>query len=171
MAEFKGLVTLKGNPLTLVGQEVQVGDEAPDFTASKSLMETVSLSDARGKIVILSVTPSLDTGVCSAQLRRFNDEASKLSDNIVVWNISVDLPPAIGRFCGAEGIDQASALSDYKDRDFAFQYGVWQKEVGLLARSVWVIDPEGRVAYKQIVPEMTDEPDYDAALAAARQLA
>lgn len=169
MAEFTGLVTFKGNPLTLVGDEVNVGDQAPDFTVHKNLMETISLSDLKGKTVVLSVAPSVDTGVCAMQLKAFNKQAAAL-DGVEIVNITRDLPFALGRFCGAEGVDKVTAASDALLWDFGEKYGVLMKELHLLARSVFVIDGAGKVAYKEIVPEMTTEPNYAAAIEAVKAL-
>jgi thiol peroxidase len=168
MAEFKNVVTFKGNPLTLVGEEVKVGETAPDFTAYKGLNQPVRLSDARGSVVVLSAAPSVDTSVCALQLRTFNQKAAQLGPDMKVWYVSMDLPFALGRFCGAEGIQGVTTLSDSKDREFGQRYGVYMKELGLLARSVFVVDRSGKLVYREIVPEMTHEPNYDAALLAAR---
>ncbi|WP_426754979.1 thiol peroxidase [Myxococcus sp. Y35] len=169
MAEHKGIVTFKGQPLTLVGNEVKVGDAAPDFTAYKGLNDTLKLSDTKGSVVVLSVAPSIDTRVCAAQLRAFNKEATALGPDVKVWFVTLDLPFALGRFVGAEGIQNVTVVSDYKDREFGEKYGVFMKELGLLARSTFVLDREGKVVFREIVPEMTHEPDYDAALKAVRE--
>lgn len=166
MAEFKGLVTFKGNPITLVGDEVNVGDAAPDFSVRSGLTDSVSLSSAKGKVVVLSVAPSVDTGVCATQLRTFNEQATGLSDDVEVWYITRDLVFALNRFCGAEGIERVTTLSDAVEREFGDRYGLVMKELGLLARSVLVIDRDGKIAYREIVPEMVDEPNYDAAVEA-----
>lgn len=168
MAERTGLVTFKGNPITIVGDVPKVGAPAPDFTAQKSLMEAVSLSSFAGKTVVLSVAPSVDTGVCATQLRKFNEAATGLGDDVVVVYITLDLPFALARFCGAEGIRNVVTLSDYKARDFGAKYGVYMKELGLLARSAFVVDAKGTLVYEQICPEMTSEVDLDAVLAAVK---
>jgi thioredoxin-dependent peroxiredoxin len=168
MPEFKGLHSFKGNALTLVGQERQVGDAVPDVTLIATDTSPRRFSDAKGKVVILSVTPSVDTPVCALQLRKFNEAAAGLGEDVRIWNVSRDLPFALKRFCGSEGIERAEALSDYKDRDFGEQFGLHIKENALLARSVWVVGRDGTITYKQIVPELASEPDYEPALAAAK---
>lgn len=165
-----GVATLKGNPLTLVGPELKVGDQAPDFTVSKSLTETASLKDFAGKIKLISVVPSIDTGVCDAQTRRFNEEAAKLSDKVVVLTISNDLPMAQGRWCGAAGVDKVVMLSDHKQLSFGDAYGVHIQELRLLMRSIFVIDENDNITYVQYLSEMTEHPDYDAALNAVKAL-
>jgi len=168
--ERHGVVTFRGNPLTLLGPDLQVGEKAPDFKVVDTDLNPVSLQDFAGKFILISVTPSLDTPVCDMQGRKFNELAAGLSDDVVVLNISVDLPFAQKRWCGANNIDRIKVLSDYQERDFGLKYGVLIKELKLLARSVWVIDKEGIIRYKQIVPEVTNEPDYDAAMAALREI-
>jgi thiol peroxidase len=169
--ERKGVVTMQGNPLVLLGPQLAVGDRAPEFTAVDGEWSEVCLGDFRGKAVLISAVPSLDTGVCAAQTKRFNEEAASLPDDVAVITISQDLPFAQGRFCGAEGIDGIRVLSDHVEADFGLSYGVLIKGMRLLARSVWVVGKDGRIAYVQIVPELTDHPDYDAALEAARKAA
>jgi len=159
-------VTLRGKAVTLVGEPVLVGQSAPDFVAVGRDMGEVRLSDYAGKTVVLSVVPSIDTGVCSTQTRTFNQRATDLGQDVVVLTISMDLPMAQSRFCAAEGIERVVMLSDFRYWDFAENWGLRIKESGLLARAVYVIDAEGTVVYGQIVPELTTEPDYDAALAA-----
>lgn len=162
--------TLKGNPITLVGTQVKVGDKAPDFTVNKNLLETASLADYAGKVKLISVVPSLDTGVCDAQTRRFNEEAAKLGDNVVVLTISVDLPFAQSRWCGAAGIDKVVTLSDYKAHSFGKSYGVLIDELRLLMRSIFVIDANDTIQYVEYLSEMTDHPNYDAAIEAVKKL-
>lgn len=162
--ERPGAVTLRGEPVTLLGEPVEVGDTAPDFVAVAQDMSEKRLSDFSGKHVVLSVVPSVDTKVCAAQTRAFNQKAAALGDDVVILTISMDLPMAQQRFCAAEGIDRVVMLSDYRYWDFAETYGQRIKENGLLARAIYVIDPDGTVVYRQIVPELTDEPDYEAAL-------
>ncbi len=169
MQERKGVATLKGNPLTLVGPEIKVGDKAPEFTVRKGLSDVKS-SEYAGKIKLISVVPSLDTPVCDAQTRKFNDEASKLGDNVKILTISMDLPFAGNRFCDTAGIKNLDVLSDYKDADFGTKYGVLIKEHRLDMRAIFVVDKDNTVKYVQIVPEMTDHPDYDHALAALKAL-
>ncbi len=167
--ERKGVMTFMGNPLTLVGNEVKPGDKAPPFTALDKDMKPVSLSDFAGKVKIVSVTPSLDTPVCNLQATTFNKKAQSLSGDIAIINVSMDLPFAIARFCASEGIDRITTLSDHRDAAFGNAYGVLVKELRLLARSIFVIDRSDMIRYVEIVPEMTNEPDYDKALAAARK--
>lgn len=166
--ERTGEVTLRGKPVTLVGEPVEVGDTAPDFVAVKQDMTEARLSDYAGKTVVLSVVPSVDTKVCAIQTRSFNEKAAALGDDVVILTISMDLPMAQKRFCAAEGIDQVVTLSDYRYWDFGKTYGQRIKESGLLARAIYVIGPDGVVRHKQIVPELTTEPDYGAALGAIK---
>ncbi|BBN99109.1 thiol peroxidase [Sporolactobacillus terrae] len=168
--EKKGIATVGGNPITLIGPELKVGDKAPDFTVNKDLMEEKSLSDYAGKIKLISVVPSLDTKVCEAQTRRFNEEATKFGDGVAVLTISVDLPFAQDRFCSVAGIDNLDTLSDYKTHAFGKNYGVLIKELQLDMRSIFIIDQENTIRYVQYVKEMTDHPDYEAALNALRAL-
>ena len=163
-------VTFQGNPVTLIGNETKKGDNAPDFTVINNELKPVSLSDFNGKIKVLSIFPSVDTGVCSKQNHRFNEEASKLSDDIVILAISNDLPFALSRFCGAEGIDKVVTLSDHKDLDFSMKYGFLIEEMRLLARGVVVLDKENKVQHVEYVPEIGEEPDYDAAIKAAKNI-
>jgi thiol peroxidase len=168
--ERKGVVTIQGNPLTLVGTELKVGDKAPDFIVLDAELKTVTLKDLGGAIKVISVTPSLDTPVCDMQARRFNQEATGLPGGVTVVNISMDLPFAIARFCAAAGVDKVKALSDHRDASFGTSYGVLIKELRLLARSIFVLDRDNTVRYLEIVPEVTNHPDYDKALAAVRSL-
>lgn len=156
-------ITMGGDPVTLLGNEINVGDVAPDFSVLDRDMSKVSLSDAKGKTVVLSVVPSVDTSVCAFQTRRFNQIASEI-DNTVIYTISVDLPFALERFCAAEGINNIKVLSDHKDLDFGMKYGFVIEENRLLSRGVVVIDPEGTVRYVEYVREVTTHPDYDKAL-------
>lgn len=166
--ERTGIITFKGNGLTLVGQPVAVGDKAPDFVVLDKTLAPVTLGSSAGRTRIISVTPSLDTPVCDAQLRRFNEAAAALGDDVVVLNVSMDLPFAIARFCNAAGIDRVITASDHRDASFGLAYGVLIKELRLLARSVFVIGKDDVVKYVEIVPEVTSSPDFDKALAAAR---
>lgn len=163
-------VTFKGNKMTLTGTEVKAGDKAPDFRVVGKDLKEATLKDFAGKIKLISVTPSLDTGVCDAQLRRFNEVASNLSEDIAIINISMDLPFAIGRFCTTAGIDKAQTFSDHRDASFGTAYGVLIKELRLLTRSIFVIGKDDKVEYVEIVPEMTHEVDFEKALAAASGL-
>ncbi|MFJ5764698.1 thiol peroxidase [Lysinibacillus sp. NPDC093210] len=164
-------ITFKKGPVTLIGNEVKVGDQAPDFTVLANDLSPVSLTDSEGKIRLFSVVPSLDTGVCDAQTRRFNEEAANLGDNVVIYTVSVDLPFAQKRWCGAAGIDAVQTVSDHRDLSFGEAYGVYIKELRLLARAVFVVDAAGKVTYVEYVPEATDHPDYEAAIAAVKALA
>jgi len=166
--ERTGVVTLQGNPLTLLGPDLKEGNAAPEFRVVDAAFAEVKLSDFRGKTVLVSAVPSLDTPVCSLQTKRFNEEAERLPEAVVVLTISQDLPFAQARFCGAENIRKIKVLSDHVHREFGLRFGVLIKENALLARSVWIISPNGRITYRQIVSELTDEPDYAAALAAVK---
>lgn len=163
-------VTFQGNPVTLVGNEIKTGDKAPDFTVINNELKPVKMSNFDGKVKILSIFPSVDTGVCSKQNHRFNKEASELSEDIVILAISNDLPFALSRFCGAEGIDKIETLSDHKDLDFSMKYGFLIEEMRLLARGVVVIDKDNKVQHVEYVPEIGQEPDYDAAIKAAKDI-
>ena len=166
--ERANAITVKGNGVTLMGPELKAGDSAPDFTLLDKGLQEKKLSDFAGMVRILSVTPSLDTPVCDAQARRFNDEAAKLGDNVAVINISMDLPFAIGRFCTTAGIDNIETLSDHRDASFGNAYGVLIKELRLHARAIFVVDGSDKITYVEIVPEMVDNPNFDAALEAAQ---
>lgn len=168
--ERTGVATVGGNPVTLLGPEIKVGDQAPDFKVNKDLMTEVSLSDYAGKIKLISVVPSVDTATCDAQTRRFNVEADKLGDNVVILTISVDLPFAQSRFCGAAGIDKVITLSDYKHRNFGQAYGVLIKEIQLDQRAIFLVDADNTVRYVEYLSEMKEHPNYDAALEALREL-
>ncbi|MCA0754657.1 thiol peroxidase [Paenibacillus sp. N4] len=168
--ERNGAAAFKGNPITLVGPELKAGDAAPDFVLNKSLVETVSLKDYAGKIKLISVVPSIDTGVCDAQTRRFNEEAGALGDNVVVLTVSVDLPFAQARWCGAAGVDKVVMLSDYKAHSFGEAYGVYIKELGLNHRSIFVIGADDKIQYVEYLPEMTEHPNYEQALLAVKAI-
>jgi thiol peroxidase len=163
-------VTFKGGPLTLAGPLPAEGEPAPDFTALATDQSEASLSDYRGKVVILSSVPSLDTPVCDRETRRFNEAAGDLGEGVAVLTVSMDLPFAQKRWCGAAGVENVETLSDHRDADFGTKYGVLIPDLRLLARAVFVVDAEGVLQYIQVVPEMTDEPDYDEVLAAVRGL-
>ncbi|MBO7745101.1 thiol peroxidase [Paenibacillus sp. MWE-103] len=169
--ERTGKATVGGQPITLVGPELKVGDKAPAFTINKDLMTEASLSDYAGRIKLISVVPSLDTDVCDAQTRRFNQEASKLGDSVVVLTISVDLPFAQSRFCATAGIERVVTLSDYKHRAFGEAYGVLIKELQLDQRAIFIVDADDTVRYVEYLSELSEHPNYDAALAALRGLA
>jgi thiol peroxidase len=170
MTKNKEKVTFKGGYITLVGNEIKVGDKAPDFTVLGGGLAPVKLSDYAGKVVILSIYPSIDTPVCATQNRTFNKEAASLSSDIAIIGISNDLPFAQARFCAAEGIDKVVSASDYRDLDFSTKYGFLIEELRLLARGTVVVDKDGIVRHVEYVAEATHEPDYQAALDVARQL-
>ncbi|GEL07340.1 thiol peroxidase [Salisediminibacterium halotolerans] len=160
-------ITFKETPVTLMDSPVQTGDTAPDFTVLATDLSEVSLSDFKGKKKLISVVPSIDTGVCDQQTRRFNEEAAQLEDAEVI-TISVDLPFAQRRWCAAAGIENAHVFSDHRDLDFGKKFGAAIKEMRLLARSIFVVDRNGKVSYTEYVPEVTNHPDYDAAIEAVK---
>lgn len=168
--ERHGAVTFLGNPLTLVGNPLKPGDQAPDATLIKRDLTPANLKDYLGKVLLISVVLSLDTGVCSAQTKRFSEEASQLPESVRVLTISMDLPFAQKRFCGAENIDKIEVLSDYRDASFGQAYGTLVKELRLNSRAVFVVDPQGVIRYVEYVPEITNHPNYDSALQAVRSL-
>ncbi|UOY94303.1 thiol peroxidase [Ectobacillus sp. JY-23] len=160
-------VTFKGNPVTLIGNEVKVGDKAPSFTVLANDLSPVTLDTYKGAVKLISVVPSIDTGVCDAQTRRFNEEASQV-ENVKVLTISADLPFAQKRWCASNGLENVVTLSDHRDLSFGEAYGVVMKELRLLARAVFVLDSENNVTYVEYVAEGTSHPDYEAAIAAAK---
>lgn len=162
-------ITFQGEPLHLQGEQIRIGDKAPDFVAIKNDLSGFILNSLKGKKVIISSMPSVDTPVCELQTIKFNNEAAKHED-VHVITISEDLPFALGRFCANKGISSAMTLSDYKDHDFGHKYGLLIKELNLLARAVIVVDREGIVKYVEIVPEITHEPNYEKALAVVEKL-
>mgnify|MGYP001129150009 FL=1 len=168
--ERPGAVTFKGQPLTLVGPELKPGDKAPDFTIIDQSLQPASLKDYAGKVILLSVVPSLDTSICSAQTKRFNEEAAQLPEDVVILTVSMDLPFAQARFCGAENIDRVKVLSDHRDASFAQAYGTLVKELRLESRAIFVIDRDGIIRYVEYVPEIASHPNYDAALQAVKSL-
>lgn len=170
MEEQKGKVAMKGNPLTLLGPALKEGDRAPDFEVIDNDMSAVKFSSFRGKVCILCPVPSLDTPVCDMETRRFNEEAGKLGQDVVILTISMDLPFAQKRWCGAAGVEKVVTLSDHRDASFGKAYGVLIKELRLLARAVFVVDRQGVIRYKELVKELTQEPDYEAALGAVKGL-
>ncbi|WP_121615147.1 thiol peroxidase [Virgibacillus halodenitrificans] len=161
-------VTFQQNPVTLIGQEIKVGDSAPDFTALSNDLKEVSLKDYQGKVKLISVVPSIDTGVCALQTKRFNEEAEKIG-NVKVLTVSMDLPFAQDRWVKKHEINKLDTLSDHRDADFGEKYGVLIKELRLLARSIFVVDSNDIVTYTEYVKEVNDHPDYDAALEAAKK--
>ena len=170
MEERKDVITMKGQPLTLLGTEVKVGEQAPDFEVLANDLSAVKLSSYRGKVCIISSVPSLDTSVCDVMTRRFNQEAVNLGDDVIVLTISMDLPFAQSRWCGTADVKNVQTLSDHRDASFGNAFGVLIKELRLLARAVFVVDKEGIVRYVQIVGELTNEPDYEAVLQAVKDL-
>ena len=159
-------VTFAGTPVELVGKEIHVGDSIANFTAVKNDLSPFALSEIKGRKLIVAV-PSLDTSVCDAEVRRFNQEATKLED-VTVIVVSMDLPFAQKRWCGAAGVEKVITVSDYKDRNFAHTFGAYLPNVGLIARSVFLLDANNKVTYVEYVPEVTDHPNYEAALKAVR---
>ncbi|MFK2824674.1 thiol peroxidase [Bacillus sp. B190/17] len=160
-------VTFKGHPISLLGNEVKAGDQAPGFTVLANDLSEVTLADSNGKVRLISVIPSIDTGVCDQQTRKFNEEASQI-DNVQVITISADLPFAQKRWCAASGLEHVKVYSDHRDLSFAEAYGVHMKELRLLARSVFVIDSQDKVTYVEYVNEGTDHPNYEKAIEAAK---
>lgn len=167
MEKHSGLITFGGNPLTLVGKIIKVGDKAPEFTALNPDLTPFSFKN-NGKVTIISVVPSIDTGICDAQTRRFNQEAANLDMDILT--ISCDLPFALGRYCGAAGIDKVKTISDHKDLDFGLKYGFAIDELRLLSRGIVIVDKNGVVKYVEYVKEVATHPDYEIALAEAKKL-
>ena len=159
-------ITFQGNPITLKGIQLRVGDKAPNFTLMNNELQPVTLQDTKGKRIFVAV-PSIDTGVCDMEVRKFNEEASKL-DNVTIYTISMDLPFAQSRWCGAAGIKNVITLSDYKNREFGDKYGVYINELGLLTRAVFVLDEDNTITYVEYCSEVTNEPDYAAALQAVK---
>lgn len=162
MQERTDVVTFEGNPLTIIGDQIEVGDAAPDFEVTANDLSAAQLSSFRGKVCVISSVPSLDTPVCDVQTRRFNLEAGKFGDAVSVLTISMDLPFAQSRWCAGAGADNVHTFSDHRDAAFGLAFGVLIKQLRLLARAVFVVDAEGIVRYVQIVPELTNEPDYEA---------
>lgn len=159
-------IKFMGNPITLEGNELKVGDMAPDFTAIDNNMKPVSLKDTKG-VRILSVVPSLDTEVCDLETRTFNSKAAEIP-NVTIYTISMDLPFAQARWCGAHGVDKVITLSDFKDRLVGKNYGTYIKELGLLTRAVFVIDSSNKITFVEYVPEVTSQPNFDKVLEASK---
>jgi len=170
MRERSGLITMKGNPLTLIGEEIKVGDKAPDFIVVDNDLKTVQFSQLPSKISIIASVPSLDTPVCDLETRRFNQEAGKLGETVRVLTISMDLPFAQKRWCAGAGVDNLVTFSDHRQASFGEAYGMLIKELRLLARAVHIVDATGIVRYIQLVPEQTNEPNYDEVLKAVKEL-
>jgi thiol peroxidase len=170
MTERMQAITLHGNPLTLEGNPVSMGNPAPEVTLLDNDLKPVKLSDFRGKVIIIAAVPSLDTPVCDMETRRFNTEAAKLGKDVAILTVSMDLPFAQKRWCGAAGVEQVKTLSDHKEAAFGQAFGLLIKELRLLGRAVLVLDREGVVRYYQLVKEVSEEPDYEAALGAVKEL-
>ena len=170
MLERPGIITMKGKPLTLVGPEVKVGDPAPDFSAVANDLSDFRFASLQGQVCVICSVPSLDTPVCDIETRRFNDEAAGLGSAVKLLTISMDLPFAQKRWCGAAGVENLKTYSDHREAAFGLAYGVLIKELRLLARAVFVADKGAVVRHVQIVPELANEPDYEAVLQAVRQL-
>ncbi len=168
MEKRTGVVTFAGNPVTLVGSEVKAGMQAPQFSVVANDLSEKTLADYAGKVKIISVVPSLDTGVCAAQTRWFNQNVTKLSEDVVVLTISMDLPFAQKRWCGAEGIENVITLSDHRAASFGEEYGFLMEGLRLLARGIVVIDKNDKVTHVEYVPEVTTEVNFDAAMEAAK---
>ena len=161
-------ITFKGNTVNLEGTQIKVGDTAPDFNLTDNSLGNVSLSDTKGKRIFV-VVPSVDTPVCDMEVRRFNEEAAALS-GVNIYVVSMDLPFAQSRWCGGAGIDKVTTLSDYKTRDFGKNYGVYIKELGILARAIFVVDENNKVTYVEYCKEVSSHPDYEAAINAVKSL-
>ena len=170
MTERQGMVTIHGKPLTLVGQEVKVGEPAPDAELLDNDLNPVKLSAYRGKVLVIASVPSLDTPVCDMETRRFNEEAANLGPDIELVTVSMDLPFAQKRWCGAAGVTNLKTLSDHRQAEFGLAYGVLIKELRLLARAVFILDREGTVQYVHLVKEVTNEPDYEEVLQALNRI-
>jgi len=163
-------VTFQGNPLTLTGDEVKVGDTVPDVELLANDLSAVKLSSFREKTCVILSVPSLDTPVCDIETRKFNEQAAALGDEVAILAVSMDLPFAQGRWCGAAGVKAVKTLSDHRDAAFGKAYGVLIQELRLLARSVFVVDKKGVIRYIEVVGELTNEPDYETALKAVKEL-
>ena len=161
-------ITFKQNPMTLIGDEVKVGDTAPDFTVLANDLSPVTLQDSKGKTRLISVVPSLDTGTCDAQTRKFNENAAELGEDVAILTVSNDLPFAQKRWCAAAGIDSVQTLSDHRDLSFGKAYGVAIEELRLLTRSIFVVDSNDKVTYVEYVPEATEHPNYEKAIEAVK---
>lgn len=160
-------VTMKGNPITLLGPKKNIGDMAPDFTVLAPDMSQLKLSDFAGKVKVINVVPSIDTPICDMQVRHFNKDAASLGD-VVILSISVDLPFALSRYCAANGIDAVKTTSDHRETDFGLKYGFLIENLRLLSRGILVVDKNDKITYVEYVPEVASEPDYEKALAAVK---
>lgn len=163
-------ITFKQKTITLIGNEVKIGDTAPDFKVLANDLSPVTLKDSKGKVRLISVVPSLDTGTCDAQTRKFNESAAELGEDVVILTVSNDLPFAQKRWCAAAGIDAVQTLSDHRDLSFGEAYGVAVKELRLLTRAIFVVDKDDKVTYVEYVPEATDHPDYEKAIEAVKSI-
>ena len=170
MEEHSAAVTLHGNPLTLMGTVLNVGDRVPDIEVLDNDLNAVKLSSFKGKICVISAVPSLDTPTCDMETRRFNETAGQLGDDVVILTVSTDLPFAQKRWCGAAGVDKVVTLSDHREAVFGSAFGVLIKELRLLARSIFVVDRDGAIQYIQHVKELSEEPDYDAVIEAVKKI-
>ncbi|NUM79431.1 thiol peroxidase [bacterium] len=174
MTERTGITSIKGNPLTLLGEEIKVGQKAPNFKVRTGLAPNteITLDSSKGKVRVFNVVPSLDTGVCEAQTIRFNEEAVKLGDGVEIMTVSMDLPPAQGRFCGHQlkGAAKIKMASDYAEKSFAMNYGILLKEWQVCGRGVFVVDKNDTVKYVQYCPKIEEQPDFDKALQAIKSL-
>ncbi len=168
--ERKGVVTFKSRPVTLIGTGLEIGSRAPEFSVIDRDLKEMALRDFKGKAKLISVAVSLDTPVCDAQARRFNEEAARLPEQIVVMNVTMDLPFAIGRFCSTAGIERIKTLSDYRDASFGMAFGVLIKEFRLLARAIFLLDRDNVLRYSEIVPEVTGQVNFEKALSEAKKL-
>jgi len=169
--ERSGAITMRGNPMTLIGHELKAGDKAPNFTLVGKDMKPITLDNFKGKVKIIASIPSLDTPVCDAETRRFNEEASKLPGGVQVLAVSMDLPFAAARWCGAAGVDKVATGSDYRGAKFGESYGALIKELYLHARAVFVIDKNDKLVHVEYVKEVANQPNFEAALEAARKAA
>ncbi len=169
MATTNNTITSKGNPLALAGRWPKVGDPAPDFQVLANDLSGVRLANFKGKTLVICSVPSLDTPVCDTEVRKFNEHATSLGDDVAVLVVSMDLPFAQKRWCGAAGVKNVQTLSDHRDASFGNAYGVLIEDLRLLARAVFVVDKDGRIRYIQVVKELSSEPDYEAALKALRE--
>ncbi|MGH7924287.1 MAG: thiol peroxidase [Candidatus Binatus sp.] len=169
--ERKSAVTMRGNPMTLVGPEIKVGQKAPNFNVVGKGMAPATLDQFKGKVKIITTIPSVDTPVCDAEMRRFNVEAGNLPGDVQILSISMDLPFAQARWCGAAGVDKVTTFSDWRSASFGTSYGTLIKELHLLARCVFVVDKNDNVTYVEYVKEVAEQPNFEAALAAAKKAA
>lgn len=165
-----GNVTFQKKPLTLIGDSVKVGDKAPDFKTLSKDMSKATLDSFKGKVKLIASVPSLDTPVCDTEIKRFNDEAARISKDVVIIFVSMDLPFAQKRFCDEFDVNSVKTLSDHRDADFGNKYGVLIKELRLLARAIFIVDKEDNIRYIQLVSELSNPPDYDAALKALKEI-